>query len=194
MKNRTFPMIVPGTKAIRPKALLPGKTHAHPTQSRITGWYHKRKRASQRMRAISGDTVFLAEPGYRGHHARHLWRHDDCGCLFVDSLIGLAAKAKDDLCPYCNIGALDDLTRLGSVEAVRELVWAMSTGNVDFEGGNHLGPAGDEYQFVCQIHNFVFSSSFTNFVADPYFACPICGWWMKHPRGSHSRKTKKHST
>jgi hypothetical protein len=185
MKNRTFPVVVPGNKASRSIALLPGKPHAHTADSRIKGWYQKRKRAAQRVRAISGDTVVLAEPGYRGHHAKHWWRHDDCGCLFVDSLIGLAKRAPSEICPYCSIESLDDLSRLGSVGAVRELVWALSSGNVDFDDGNRLGSAGDDYRFVCQTHNFIFSSSFSNFVADPHFACPICGWWLRHPPGSH---------
>lgn len=178
MSNK--PHVSTGDKSISSPLRLLMPHLLHTATPRIVGWFQLRKRAARRLKILSGDTVVLAEDGYRGHHARHWMRHA-CGCLFHASLSELAGCNPDEICPCCGVSSLKHLSRFGRVDSVRELVWIMTSGNLDFAQTNPLGPVSADYEFVCQIHNFSFPASFAQFVSDPDGLCPICSYWVNTP-------------
>lgn len=156
---------------------------SHVPSSRITGWYGKRKRASQRLKVISQGSVEIAEPGYRGDDKRHWLRHE-CGCVFTVSLHELAGCNHDEICPLCSINSLNDLTRFGSVDALGELIRNLTQGRIDFPMGNRLGASSEEYGFVCQVHGgYLFFARFSDVVNDPdKNHCPLCDYWSQETR------------
>ncbi len=134
------------------------------------GWYQQRKRASQRLRNLSGGKLLLLENVYRGDHRRHSIKSLECEHVFISSLrefatSGFGADGMENFaknaCPFCT--GTNDLRRCGSVAAVQELVWHRSGGKISFAASNILGLSDRYYTFGCEIHGCLFEATFTEF-------------------------------
>lgn len=143
------------------------------TSARVQGWFQRRKDAEKRLLEISNDTILLAESTYRGPESRHWLRHTDCGCLFIASEQEVA-QLGPDVCPLCGVTDVKDLSRFGSIESVRELVWMMTSGRLEFCDDNVLGFADDVYKFMCHVHDCSVLGNFSSFASDPDNLCPHC--------------------
>lgn len=136
-------------------------------------WYQQRKRASQRLRNLSGGNITIFEPGYRGHQRRHWMRSERCEHIFTASLREVAL-AKGKICPFCHPPV--DLSLYGSVAAVQELVYTLSFGNIQFADENVLKNADDLYEFICQLHRHRYKGTFSKFIKEPMQSCAECSF------------------
>ena len=139
----------------------------------LFGWFRRRKKAEERLKAFSGGTIEFAHNGfYRGPHHRHWLRHT-CGCLFLASEAEVA-KLGESACAFCGVSNVEDLSRFGSVEAVQELVAIMTGQNLEFCSTNRLGKADESYSFFCHIHQSKVHSTFSTFAERPDEVCVDC--------------------
>lgn len=136
------------------------------------GWYHQRRRASQRLRSLSRGTITFYEDGFRGDMQRHWMKNEVCEHVFKASLKEIYSIGHEKICPFCTVTS--DLRRFGSIGAVQEHVYRLSHGNIEFMPENVLGSSSDDYLFSCNIHHFIFEKSFHGFLEAPTRACHIC--------------------
>lgn len=158
---------------VRPQNPQPLSLRSDPPQQNAQHWYQVRKRAVARLRVIAGGQYTLIDRGYRGHHARHWMRHEECCCVFLASLQE-AYLLDAKLCPFCFPSEVVDMQRYGSVAAVQELVNLMTSGRVTFCSDNILGDPAAQYRWVCETHKCELSSSFVRFIANPDALCKWC--------------------
>lgn len=135
-------------------------------------WYYQRKRASQRLKSLSGGALNLVEDGYKGDMRRHWIKSMSCDHVFKASLKEIVIVGPEKICPFCN--GTSEMRRFGSIEAIQEHVHSLSHGNIAFMPENNLGTSDDDYKFACNIHHFIFEGSFEWFLRDPECACHIC--------------------
>ena len=148
----------------------PRFTH-HPEEN-VHSWYQKRKRASQRLRALSPGRIVLIEDGYRGDHRRHWLRNSLCEHIFRASLKEVSVVDAEAICPFCHFP--DDLGRFGKLEALQEHVYRRSHGNIAFTEDNTLGSSYDLNEFACLIQGFRFNASYREFDRNPERFCYLC--------------------
>ena len=139
----------------------------------VTGWFNRRKKANERLHALSEGTIEFAGNGfYRGPSIRH-WLKHTCGCHFLASESEVA-RLGEFACVFCGVSNVDDLKRFGSVSAVQELVAIITYENIEFCGSNKLGHADDTYVFYCHVHGERIRCTFSEFVVRSDEICVEC--------------------
>ena len=137
-------------------------------------WYQERKKAVQKLRALSSNRIQLMENGYRGHHRRHWLKDTRCEHVFRASLKEVHSVGAKAACPFCHVPT--DLRRCGTVEALQEHVNNLSHGNVFLLNSNELGDPDELYQFDCLLHQYRFWAPYRYFVRQPEYVCPACAF------------------
>ncbi|MDG5469959.1 hypothetical protein P9J64_16695 [Deltaproteobacteria bacterium IMCC39524] len=149
----------------------------HPFQSNPTNWYQLKKRAKQRLRALSNGKIQLVtdirfSQMYYGHHIRHWLQDSKTEHIFRASLKEVALIGAEGINPFINQPI--DMDHYGSVGAIQEHVLGMSSGLVEFSADNELRGIDDEYSFSCSIHQHYFIMTFSQFLSGPSDGCGIC--------------------
>jgi len=140
----------------------------------VHGWYQARKRATQRLRSLSGGRLTLVEDGYRGHQSRHWLQDSECEHVFRASLKEVFTIGPDKICPFCNIP--EDVSRCGTVAAVQQNVESLSYSNINFIFENELRGPDDLYEFACLVHGVRFKGTYRKFLQDPVNFCNFCAF------------------
>lgn len=156
---------------------IPHQHTINPYTSNTQSSYLLRKRAQQRLRAISNGNIRLVTDQrfpqlYSGHHARHYLVDIETEHIFKASLREVALTGADRINPFTNYPI--DLDHYGSLGAIQEHVHGLTFGNIEFTEDNELGEVGDLYEFMCGIHRYRFKTPFSAFLADPMGACATC--------------------
>lgn len=155
----------------------PANHNCHPFQNNSTHWYQLKKRAKQRLRAISNGKIRLVtDPSYPqmyyGHHIRHWLQDVSTEHTFLASLREVALIGADKINPFINFPI--DMDHFGSLGAVQEHVYGLSMGNMSFLTDNELNGVDDLYGFSCALHPHRIEMPFSDFLSDPLAGCGLC--------------------
>ena len=156
---------------------IPHQTPINPFTSNSQNWYQMKKRAQQRLRALSNGKIRLVtDPSfpqmYYGHHIRHYLLDMETEHIFKASLREVAFAGAEKINPFINSPL--DMDHYGSLGAIQEHVYGLSMGNMDFLPDNELSGVDDLYGFSCAIHPHRVAIPFSDFLSDPLAGCGLC--------------------
>lgn len=141
----------------------------------IAGFYQQKRRFKQRLSYLTDGQIALRDDyPFRGLNARNWVQQAGCEHVYLASLKEIFTVGAEMICPFCNVP--EDLSRCGSVEAVRQNVESLSYSNVEFLYDNELSGPDDLYKFACLIHGFRFEGSYRDFIYNPEEFCHICAF------------------
>ena len=151
----------------------------HVYQERPANWFQMKKRAKQRLRAMSNGKILLVNDPrfsqmYHGHHIRHWMQDTTTEHIFKASVREVALLGANKINPFTNYPI--DLNHYGSLGAIQEHVHGLSLGNIEFLIDNELGGVSDMYEMACPVHQCRLKITFSEFLDAPLDVCPFCNF------------------
>lgn len=135
-------------------------------------WYPRRKQMTTEVREMSGGTLELISPVYRGDDHRHEFVHTVCDRRIWATIADIKAKG-GSVCPYCHEAAL--LASFGRMEDLQRYVLDTSDRRAYLFANRPIGEVSDTYDFFCFLHG-PFQATFSRFLKQrgESNGCPRC--------------------